>query len=120
MTPLQSTDKQQLESLGIKIEQVENQIDKFIKGFPFSELTAPATIGRGIIRFNDDEVCELERQYDNDKKYYDIIKFVPASGAASRMFKTIFSFVDEYKGKEIPNNFLKKEKINQRSQMKIS
>ena len=111
MTPLQSTDKQQLESLGIKIEQVENQIDKFIKGFPFSELTAPATIGRGIIRFNDDEVCELERQYDNDKKYYDIIKFVPASGAASRMFKTIFSFVDEYKGKEIPNNFLKKEKI---------
>ncbi|MGN0033606.1 MAG: DUF4301 family protein [Candidatus Limimorpha sp.] len=111
MTPLQSTDKQQLNSLGINIEQVERQINQFKKGFPFSELTAPATIGRGIIRFTEGETSELVSQFENDKKYYDIIKFVPASGAASRMFKNVYAFVDEYKGKEIPVNFLKKEKI---------
>jgi len=111
MTALSSADKKQLETLGITAEQVENQLNQFKKGFEFSDLIAPATIKKGIKKFNDDEINELVRQFDEDKKYYDIIKFVPASGAASRMFKSIYSFVEEFKGKEIPSCFLKKEKI---------
>ena len=111
MTAFSSADKQQLEALGISAEQVDNQINQFKSGFAFSDLIAPATIGKGIVRFTDDEIKGLVKQFDEDKEFYDIIKFVPASGAASRMFKNIYAFVEEYKGKEIPHDFLKKEKI---------
>ena len=111
MTTLSSADKQQLEALGISAQQVENQIVQFKNGFAFSDLIAPATIGKGIVRFDENEIKDLVRQFDEDKKYYDIIKFVPASGAASRMFKNLYAFVEEYKHKEIPSDFLKKEKI---------
>jgi hypothetical protein len=111
MNTLTTADKQQLESLGISTEQVDNQLNQFKKGFAFSDLIAPATIGKGIVRFDENEIEGLVRQFDEDKKYYDIIKFVPASGAASRMFKNLYSFVEEYKNQAIPVDFLKKEKI---------
>lgn len=111
MITFTSDDKKQLESLGIPMQQVENQINQFKNGFAFSDLIAPATIGKGIVKFNENEIKELVKQFDEDKKYYDIIKFVPASGAASRMFKNLYSFVEEYKNQEIPANILKKEKI---------
>ncbi len=111
MNTLTTADKQQLESLGISAEQVDNQLNQFKKGFAFSDLIAPATIGKGIVRFDENEIEGLVRQFDEDKKYYDIIKFVPASGAASRMFKNLYSFVEEYKNQAIPVDFLKKEKI---------
>ena len=91
MTAFSSADKQQLESLGISAQQVENQIVQFKNGFAYSDLKAPATIGKGIIRFSDKEIKELVKQFDEDKQYYDIIKFVPASGAASRMFKDLYA-----------------------------
>lgn len=111
MSALTNKDKQQLETLNISIDQVERQINQFKTGFPYSDLVAPATIGNGIIKFTDAEVQELIKQFEEDKEYYDILKFIPASGAASRMFKTIYSFVEEYKGKEIPEDFLKKENV---------
>jgi len=111
MNTLTTADKQQLESLGISAEQVDNQLNQFKKGFAFSDLIASATIGKGIVRFDENEIEGLVRQFDEDKKYYDIIKFVPASGAASRMFKNLYSFVEEYKNQAIPSDFLKKEKI---------
>ena len=108
MSALTNKDKQQLETLNISIEQVERQINQFKTGFPYSDLVAPATIGNGIIKFTDAEVQELIKQFEEDKEYYDILKFIPASGAASRMFKTIYSFVEEYKGKEMLNSTLSK------------
>ena len=111
MSALTTTDKKQLENLNITTEQVEKQINQFKTGFPFSDLIAPATIGNGITKFDESEINELIKQFDEDKEYYDILKFIPASGAASRMFKNIYSFVEEYKGKEIPEDFLKKENI---------
>ena len=111
MSALTNKDKQQLETLNISTDQVERQINQFKTGFPYSDLVAPATIGNGIIKFSDTEIQELIKQFDEDKEYYDILKFIPASGAASRMFKNIYSFVEEYKGKEIPEDFLKKENV---------
>ena len=111
MSALTNKDKQQLETLNISTDQVEIQINQFKTGFPYSDLVAPATIGNGIIKFTDAEVQELIKQFDEDKEYYDILKFIPASGAASRMFKNIYSFVEEYKDKEIPEDFLNKENV---------
>ena len=111
MSALNNTDLKQLEALNISAEQVERQINQFKSGFPFSDLIAPATTENGIVKFNEADIEGLIRQFDEDKQYYDIMKFIPASGAASRMFKNIYSFVEEYKGKEIPENFLRKEKI---------
>ena len=111
MLELSTNDKKQLEGLNISVEQVERQVNQFKTGFPYSDLIAPATIGNGIIKFSDTEVQELIKQFDEDKQYYDILKFIPASGAASRMFKNLYSFVEEYEGKEIPQDFLHKENI---------
>lgn len=111
MTALTIKDKEQLERLGISTEQVEYQVNQFKNGFPYSDLVAAATIGNGIIKFEDNDIQELIKKFDEDKQYYDILKFIPASGAASRMFKSIYSFVEEYKGKEIPEDFLRKDKI---------
>ena len=112
MLELSTNDKKQLEGLNISVEQVEKQVNQFRTGFPYSDLIAPATIGNGIVKFSDTEVQELIKQFDEDKQYYDILKFIPASGAASRMFKNLYSFVEEYEGKEIPQDFLHKENIN--------
>lgn len=111
MLTLNNNDKAQLEKLNISSDQVERQVNQFKTGFPFSDLVAAATVENGIIKFSEAEVQELIKQFDEDKQYYDILKFIPASGAASRMFKNIYSFVEEYKDKEIPSDFLRKEKI---------
>ena len=111
MLSLSVQDANQLKGLNISVQQVEKQINQFKTGFPYSDLIAPATIGNGIVKFDDNEIKELIKQFDDDKQYYDIIKFIPASGAASRMFKDVYAFVEEYKGKEIPEDFLKKDNI---------
>jgi hypothetical protein len=94
------TDKdiQQIKSKGISVETVERQIERFKTGFPYVRLAAPAVPGNGIRVFDDSEVNELERYFDENKDDYEILKFVPASGAASRMFKKLFAFRQSFSG----------------------
>ena len=91
------TDKdiKQIQAKGIDVSCVENQLGKFKTGFPFLPVTAPATIGNGIIRLNEDQVKEYGLLYDKEKVQLDPVKFVPASGAATRMFKSLFSYLDD-------------------------
>ncbi len=91
-------DLQQLEEKGIDIKTVEKQLENFKKGFPYVVLVAPATVGNGIYAFNDDEVDTWESYYNNHYDEHEILKFVPASGAASRMFKHLHEFRQKYKG----------------------
>ncbi len=88
-------DKQLLYKKGITEEELQKQLDYFKQGFPYLELAAAASVKKGItIVPNDQEESYIEA-WDNyrtlDKK---IVKFVPASGAASRMFKDLFEFLD--------------------------
>ena len=81
---------------GITEAQVETQLEELKHGFPFLRIEAAAGIGRGIAAPTDDEragYIEAWNAYkaSGDKK---IVKFVPASGAASRMFKDMFAFVN--------------------------
>ncbi len=67
---------------------IEQQIENFKTGFPFLKVIAPATPKRGISVLTPSQQSEAIREYDDlDGK---IVKFVPASGAASRMFKDLF------------------------------
>ena len=92
---LSQQDLKQIAQKGITQEQIENQLNEFKTGFPFLKLEAAAGIGRGIIAPNADERKKFEdiwNAYKAEGKR--VVKFVPASGAASRMFKNMFAFVD--------------------------
>jgi len=76
------------------------QISNFEKGFPFVDLIAPATIGNGIISFTDEETDNYIHLYNKQVQDSRVIKFVPASGAATRMFKNLFEFTGKYDGSD--------------------
>ena len=88
-------DLKQIAARGITEQQVEHQLEQFKTGFPFLKLEAAASIGNGIIAPNQEEKEEYVKAWNEYKAAgRKIVKFVPASGAASRMFKNMFAFVD--------------------------
>ena len=91
---LTTRDLQQLKQLNINASEVNKQIESFKTGFPFLSIQKAATVGDGVIRLEDDEIDQLIARYDSARTGVRIIKFVPASGAASRMFKDLFSFLN--------------------------
>ncbi|MCB2195298.1 MAG: DUF4301 family protein [Bacteroidetes bacterium] len=90
-------DIQQIKNNGLTVEKVEKQIQNFKDGFPFLQLVKPATIGDGIIKLQNSEVDAYSKLFDDINP--ENLKFVPASGAASRMFKFLFEFYDSAKDK---------------------
>ncbi|MBN2727658.1 MAG: DUF4301 family protein [Bacteroidales bacterium] len=84
-------DLQDFNNRGISVETIENQLEQFRNGISFVQLYKAATIDDGIFSYSQREAERLIRLYDERKDDYDIQKFVPASGAASRMFKALFS-----------------------------
>ena len=91
-----ATDSEQFQNKGIQLSTIRRQIDHFIEGFPFIRLNRPAIPGDGMIVFNDQEQAFYISHFDHAAPKISVIKFVPASGAASRMFKHIFEFRDKY------------------------
>jgi len=91
-------DLAQLKSKGISPDLALQQIENFKKGFPYADITAAATIGNGILKLSDNEAKSYGKIYDDIKANEKVVKFVPASGAASRMFKVLFEFMSEYNG----------------------
>ena len=85
----------QIQQKGMSEAQIEAQLECFRKGFGFLRLKGAAAIGKGIIAPSEDE-AEAYIQAWNDYKTegHAITKFVPASGAASRMFKNMFEFLN--------------------------
>ncbi|OFX44293.1 MAG: NAD metabolism ATPase/kinase [Bacteroidetes bacterium GWA2_30_7] len=92
------TDKTLLSSKNIDIKQVEEQIQFFSNGFPFMDLVKPATINDGILQLSEVNLKELIDIFENSSNNLERLKFVPASGAASRMFKSLYSFIEIYEG----------------------
>lgn len=87
-------DKKQLEQKGITESQIESQLQSFRDGFPYLKLRAAASVGNGILRLEDDQVESYIKSWNDYKaEGHHITKFVPASGAASRMFKNMFEFL---------------------------
>ena len=88
------SDLKQIRERGSVLEVVKLQIENFKKGFPFLKLQKAATPSDGIIIMDQKEIDQLIHDYDNSATKKQIVKFVPASGAASRMFKLLFEFLD--------------------------
>ena len=92
---LSQQDLKQLAQKGISEAQIEHQLGQFKTGFPFLKLEAAASIERGIVAPNEDDRKKYVKAWEQYKAAGKrVVKFVPASGAASRMFKDMFAFVD--------------------------
>ena len=97
-------DIKQIEQRGSSVQTVQDQVERFKKGFPWMKIVAPATPDRGILVL-DDEAVEAAGKYYDAAEINGKCKFVPASGAASRMFKDLFSGLDALKdGKELSDD----------------
>ncbi len=93
---------------GITPEMIESQLTRFKIGFPFLKIKSVATIGNGIKRFTDAEIANCVKSWKEFQKTDSTIeKFVPASGAASRMFKNMFAFVNS--GRVAPSTEFEKD-----------
>lgn len=91
---LTDTDLQQLKNKSISTDTLEYQLSCFKNGFPYADLQKAATIGDGIIGLSNDEIPQLINDFEEVcSKGLDASKFVPASGAATRMFKDLFNFI---------------------------
>ena len=87
-------DKDLLVKKGISEQQIEEQLACFEKGFPFLKLDAAASIAKGVMAPAENEMKAYLEAWDTYKEgEKTIVKFVPASGAASRMFKNLFEFL---------------------------
>jgi len=99
---LTSKDIKQIEGRGSSVGEVEAQIECFRKGFPWMKLVGAATPERGIRVLTDKEADAAVKASD-EASVSGRCKFVPASGAASRMFKDIFAGLEKLeKGEDLP------------------
>ena len=86
-------DIKQIKDKGLTVEQVKDQLDIFKNGLPFVKIESAATIGNGILKLSDSEKDHFINYYNSNRDNISTIKFVPASGAATRMFKFLFDFL---------------------------
>ncbi len=89
-------DIQEIEAHGLTKEQVQEQLSIFKNGVPTVELIAAATVGDGIQKLDEDKEVACIGSYEHIDNAVELLKFIPASGAASRMFKTIYQFLEDY------------------------
>ena len=93
------SDLKQIASLGLTEDAVRKQIENFHNGFPKTVLVDAATVENGgILRLGDQAINHYATFYRQAAKGKKILKFVPASGAATRMFKDLYAFASTYFG----------------------
>jgi hypothetical protein len=104
---MDATLSKKITALDKKVDVVQLQLESFKRGFPFLSLVGPATPARGIQVWDESQVKHYQSYFQQKATELDIVKFVPASGAASRMFKDLFSFL-ETDGDLSKNDFTQK------------
>lgn len=90
MPEFSTSDIQQITSHGLTVDAVQQQLRDFATGFPCADIVSAATIGNGVLPMLGAEYIEY---FDANRDKYKIVKFVPASGAATRMFRDLFEFL---------------------------
>ena len=92
MNIFSDSDIQQIKSHGLTIETINKQMADFENGFPYSDIVSACVIDNGAFNF-DNDINKYIDLYDSKCGKYKIVKFVPASGAATRMFKDLFEYL---------------------------
>lgn len=101
----------QIENKGLTVNKVQEQIQLFKQGLPFVNLDSAATCGNGILKQSKAQRQHFIELFDVRRNENSILKFVPASGAATRMFKSLFKFIDEFDTqRETLNAYVNREK----------
>jgi len=95
---LTESDFRQLKAKGISVEQIDEQLACFESGFPYLPIQASASIEKGILSIPEKEQSAYLDAWTNYlQANKTTVKFVPASGAASRMFKDLFEYAESEK-----------------------
>ena len=90
-------DLRQIAEHGLSPEQVELQLENFRRGFPPLNVVRAASPGDGVLLVDEAGADAAVKRYEEAAGRLNVVKFVPASGAATRMFKELFEFVNEGK-----------------------
>lgn len=111
-----SLDFVQIYEQGIQVENIQNQLDIFKNGISKAFLVEPATVSKGILKFSEQEFQNKADFFDANKSTFKLEKFVPASGAASRMFKFLSEFLNDFDVEnESINAYINRKKDNELS-----
>ncbi len=87
------TDLLQIEAKKISLDTINRQILQFKTGFPFLNIKKPATVGNGIFKLSEKQIQHYLNVFLSESSQAAITKFVPASGAATRMFKELYEYI---------------------------
>jgi hypothetical protein len=90
------TDFEQIEAIGISLDKIEGELLLYKLGIPKITLERPATLDDGIVKLSDEAFQNFADYFDAKKDKLKLKKFVPASGAASRMFKFLSEFLNDF------------------------
>lgn len=104
----------QLKKRGISQPEIEKQIETLVSGIPFAELRSAATENNGLLIFDEDAQRDFVAHFESRRESLDLLKFTPASGAATRMFKFLFEFLEDYDStKGSINSYINKKVVPQ-------
>ena len=105
-------DIQQIQAHGLNTEEVQRQINILTNGLPFTEVLEPATIDNGIVKLDETAQQAYHDFFEQNKEQYTLQKFVPASGAATRMFKDWVFFHHNYQpGRHYYERFIRHHQL---------
>lgn len=93
-------DIEQIKAHGLTVDQVAKQLETFQREIPPVEVITAAKVDNGIEKIPQETERSLISYYESEKKGLDIVKFVPASGAATRMFKFLHEFIENFNPEE--------------------
>lgn len=98
-------DIQQLQQKGIRSLEIERQLDLLYHGSQYPKLVKPARLDEGIIPFTKETNDFYQTIFKNSASQFSIVRFIPASGAASRMFAHLIDYIHENKESEFTAAF---------------
>ncbi len=104
-------DKKQIETRGSDLRIILTQIENFKSGFPYLQIKEAASVDNGIIKLSDEKIKKYVAFYDEKIEHGTRpLKFIPASGAASRMFKALFEAMEALENEADEESVLSKNK----------
>ena len=101
------SDLAQLQARGISEEKALKQLQSFATGFPELDIVSAASLGNGVLNPTEEEIdAYVQAWQDYLNEGHTVLKFVPASGAASRMFKDLFEYLETGEKTKFIDKFL--------------
>lgn len=89
-------EKEQIKNHGLTESEVQRQVRIFQKGAPYADIDRPCRAGDGIVRLSPGDIETYAKAMENQGGRRRLTKFVPASGAATRMFKALMKVSGEH------------------------